>query len=598
VDSSIKFNVSANTAQFQSGMRQVDAAAKSTAAGIKTAFAGVGSLLVGGAVAAGLKSLMNDFDRVGKLATRFGTSAESIQRVSVAADVAGTNIEQVAQAMTKAGVAASQAVEKGGTMAETFERAGINAQKFASAQLDQKLLMVSEAFAAAQGDASKTNAIIEILGTRAGANLIPLISNVQALKAEMGGVSVASDDMVRKIEAANDRLTRLGNDGKVAFAMLLEGVVNTSERLGSLLSDLSNIAKLSAAASLALTGNIRPLWELLQTGKTIKEMEEIEARASAIVQLTNEGVFGMDAEKNAALIAERTAKILEQTRGTAQQIQIAEDTTDRVLDIEKEKTAELNRQQQALERQEEQRQRSIRSMEQEIRLIEAQLSGNKGLEESLRQQADFDAAMEKTGSFETASNFAATKAAERAAQNRPVGESAGQSFSGQSFVGASNLSNLDLLRQAAETDPRARAELFRLQNEQARGMDRAGNLRERGMFGSAARAEMRAEARAERRASRFGALQLATDRFGGGNMAEAFANFRSMVGGAAAGSQRDFEKWANEQVKTEKEREREARKMENGKATSTANQLATETTLQKLISEIVNRLPQNALVAA
>jgi hypothetical protein len=209
VDSSIKFNVSANTAQFQSGMRQVDTVAKGTAAGIKSAFAGVGSMLVGGAIVSGLKSLMNDFDRVGKLASRFNTSAESIQRVSVAAQVAGTDVEAVANAMTKAGIAASKAVESGGQMADLFQRAGISARDFAAANVDEKLLMIAEAYRAAGTDASKTNAIIEIMGSRAGANLIPLISNLEALKAEMQGVSVASDDVVRKIEAANDRLTRL-----------------------------------------------------------------------------------------------------------------------------------------------------------------------------------------------------------------------------------------------------------------------------------------------------------------------------------------------------------------------------------------------------
>jgi hypothetical protein len=359
VDSSIKFNVSANTAQFQSGMRQVDTVAKSTAAGIKQAFSGVGSMLVGGAALAGLKSLMNDFDRVGKLASRFGTNAESIQRVSVAANIAGTSIEQVANAMTKAGVAASQAAEKGGTMAETFKRAGIDAQAFANAQLDQKLIMVSEAFSAAGDNANKTNAIIELLGTRAGANLIPLISNTAALRAEMEGVSVASDDVIRKIEAANDRLTRAGNTSKVFFAQILGAGLDSAEKLGTSLTEpetrLKSIISLFGGPAQALRG----LYESLQTGKTIKEMEEIEARANAINQLTREGAFGINAEKNAALIAERTEEILAKTRDINQQMSISEDTLDSSLGLEKEKTAELAKQAEQLARQEAQRQGAI-----------------------------------------------------------------------------------------------------------------------------------------------------------------------------------------------------------------------------------------------
>ena len=41
-------------------------------------------MLIGTAAHAGLKSMMDDFDKVAKAATRYGASAEEIQRVSVA----------------------------------------------------------------------------------------------------------------------------------------------------------------------------------------------------------------------------------------------------------------------------------------------------------------------------------------------------------------------------------------------------------------------------------------------------------------------------------------------------------------------------------
>jgi len=136
MDGGIKFDVSANTAKFDADMGRVANSAQTAGEKIKQAFSGLGGILAGGAVLAGLKTLMNDFDRVGKLATRFGDSAESIQRVGVAAKVAGTDVEQVASAMTKAGIAASKAVEGSESMAELFRRAGINARDFASANID------------------------------------------------------------------------------------------------------------------------------------------------------------------------------------------------------------------------------------------------------------------------------------------------------------------------------------------------------------------------------------------------------------------------------------------------------------------------------
>jgi ribosomal protein L12E/L44/L45/RPP1/RPP2 len=611
VDSSIRFNVSADTAQFQSGMRQVDATAKSTAAGIQQAFSGVQSMLVGGAMVAGLKNLMNDFDKVAKVATRFGASAEEIQRVSVAADLAGTNIDTVARVLTKMSVAASDASSGNEAMAKAFERAGISAEKFKNSGLDQQLVQLSEAFNRARGDADATNQIIELMGTRAASQMIPLIDNTAALRQEMEGVSVASDDVVRKIEAANDRLTRLGNDGKVALAGLIEGFVSTSERLGSVISDQDKLLKLLAALPLALTGNIKPLWEVLQTGKTIAEMEEVEARATAIAQLTREGVFGMDAVKNAELIAERTKEILEQTRGTTQQIGLAEDMTERVVDLEKQKTAELARQAEQLERQERQRQDAIRSMEAEIALIEAKLSGNKELEASLREQADFQAALSKTGSFETAANFAATKAAERAA-----GESSSARL-GRQFAEASNLYG-----------PRggARPMTEGMKTAALRGEARANDIRQRGneladagMFRSAVRAMDRADRTAARIMDNQRVRDFYRDEFGAGNAGEAFSKFRNQFGmdtddiikkgledlGEKFDPKRDlqanFDKLAREQMKTPEERaaEEEAMRQKHGGKGGGGEcpAAAILSLLRTHLPEIDKKLPQHALVA-
>ena len=610
MDSSIKFNVSANTAQFQSGMRQVDTVAKSTAAEIKQAFSGVGSMLVGGALVAGLKSLMNDFDKIAKVATRFGASAEDIQRVSVAADLAGVSIDTVARVLTKMSVAASDAASGNDAMADAFAKAGINAEAFKSASLDQQLIMLSEAFNKARGSADQTNQIIELMGTRAAGQMIPLIDNTSALREEMQGVSVASDDVVRKIEAANDRLTRFGNDGKVAAASILEGFINLSERLGSLMADLGGLAKLSAAIPLALTGNVMPLWHLLQTGKTIKEMEEVEARANAINQLTREGAFGMEAEKNAALIAERTEQILAKNRDIGQQMSISEETIDSSLGLEKEKTAELAKQAEQLARQEAQRQSAIKDVVAETDLIRAQLAGNKKLEESLREQADFASALEKTNSFETAAGFAAVKAAERAAQAaKQGGDSGGGSGGGlRSASPRSALQRLEDMSRGGNVN--ARAALMRAEAEQSRNLANTAALSERGSFGSAARQQIRSEERMQDRAMRELTKQTRDQFFGARNAGDAARNFErdALKGGMTTKEAMDkmgidrklgestrdaLDRFAKEQAKTETERAKEQADMEQGGGggggRAASLEPATEATLKQIFEKIQER---------
>ena len=610
MDSSIKFNVSANTAQFQSGMRQVDTVAKSTAAGIKQAFSGVGSMLVGGAALAGLKSLMNDFDKIAKVATRFGASAEDIQRVSVAADLAGVSIDTVARVLTKMSVAASDATSGNKTMAESFAKAGINAEAFKKAGLEEQLIILSEAFNRARGSADSTNQIIELMGTRAAGQMIPLIDNTAALRAEMQGVSVASDDVIRKIEAANDRLTRAGNTSKVFFAQILGAGLDSAEKLGTSLTEpetrLKSIISLFGGPAQALRG----LYEILQTGKTIKEMEEIEARANAINQLTREGAFGMEAEKNAALIAERTEQILAATRDINQQMSISEETIDSSLGLEKEKTAELAKQAEQLARQEAQRQGAIKDIGAEVALIEAQLSGNKKLEESLREQADFESAFAKTQDTEEASKFAAAKAAERAAQAaKQGGDSGGGSGGGlRSVSPRSALQRLEDMSRGGNVD--ARTALMRMDAEQSRAAGRISQLSESGMHRSAAAAEIRNENRMQDRAMRELTKQTMGQFFGARNAGDAARNFErdALKGGMTTKEAMDkmgidrklgestrdaLDRFAKEQAKTETERAKEQADMEQGggggggRAAST--EPATEATLKQIFEKIQER---------
>lgn len=571
----------ADNSEYKKAVREMPSEMDKAAAQIESRTAQMGSrmstamrefsgILAGGMALAGLKSLMDGFDKVSKTATRFGASAEEVQRVGVAAELAGTSIDTVARVLTKLSVAASDATNGNAAMAKSFETAGINAEKFKNSGFDQQLIQLSEAFNRARGNADATNELIERMGTRSASQMIPLIDNTAQLRQEMEGVSVASDDVVRKIEAANDRLTRLGNDGKVAFATLLEGIVNTSERLGSLLNDLGNIAKLSAAATLALTGNIKPLWELLQTGKTIAEMEQIEARATAIAQLTREGAFGLDAVRNAELIADRTKQVLENVRGTKAQLDLSEDTTAELVRLESDKADQIDRQNAAMERQEQQRQDAIRSMEAEIALMEAKLTGNKELEESLRQQADFQAALKKTDSFETAANFAATKAAERA-------QSPGQRIANEEAAARALHAPRGGPRNAPPSEG-MRAAMLRGESRGNRARQRGNELAEAGMFRSAVRAFDRADRTADRIAENQRVRDFYGSEFGAGNAGEAFGEFRDMFGGLNSKSliekgledaglkydptrdeQANFDRLAREQSKSPEERAREER---------------------------------------
>jgi hypothetical protein len=524
VDSSIRFNVSADTAQFQSGMRQVDATAKSTAAGIKQAFSGVGSLLAGGAVVGAMTGLLKKMDDISDGARRIGISAEEFQKIGNAAALVGTSVEAVNKAMIRAGVAANKAAREGGGMAEAFARASLDPAKFAAAGLEDRIKMVAEAQRAANGDARQMSELFEAIGVKAAG------IDFSALAEEMGNVNAASSDTVEALARANDELDKAKQSATIFGATLLKAlVIDPAERFGSFLGGAGF--------------------------KTIKELEEIELRAQAIAQLTSEGLLGGNDAENARLIAERMEEIQNKLKGNKNISAAINEDLDTANNLEKEKTSQLERQQRLLEQQEANRKNSIKDAQFEVELIEAKLRGDKARVAALEEQRDFERAMDQTGSFETAANLAAAKAAERAAQDaeRSPATSGGGSSS------PSDQSALDALRKAAETDARARANLFRIEADKTRRTSRVSELMDGRFFSTAANTQLRAERNAEKRAQDLITRRSATDALFGAdsplkNMGELQNRFRQEN---PFGRREDFDRFVSEQAKSETERARE-----------------------------------------
>jgi hypothetical protein len=158
---------------------------------------------------------------------------------------------------------------------------------------------------------------------------------------------------------------------------------------------------------------------------------------------------------------------------------------------------------------------------------------------------------------------------------------------------------LDALRKAAETDVRARADVFRIEAERNRRTSRVSELMDKGFFSTAANTELRAERNAEKRAQDLLTRRSATDSLFGKdsplkNMGELQQRFRQEN---PFGRREDFDRFVRDQQMTPEERKRDEseRNAQGGQSQSAQASLATEASMQKLIQEIVNRLPQNAL---
>jgi chemotaxis protein histidine kinase CheA len=296
----IKVPVGVDNAAFKTGLNECREYAKDFAGEVKGMF--VGAFAVG-AVIEGFKSFVEEMAKVEDRAKRFGETTETIQRVGYAAKLAGADMDLVARALSKITIASGQAATGGGEMSDKWEKAGLEAKKFASLGMQDQLIELSEAWEKANGNTEKQVAIMGILGNRAQ-DLIPLLSEgPEGLKEKMAEASVASDSTVKAMKNLEDSMISIKNKSIPVFGFL----VNAFQTLGEVwiprvvlafldiyevgvqnFKDLGILAQgLGAAIYDALHGNFHKaaqdwknaLREMDQADKAVKETQEARIKS-------------------------------------------------------------------------------------------------------------------------------------------------------------------------------------------------------------------------------------------------------------------------------------------------------------------------------
>jgi hypothetical protein len=211
----MKWVFGADSAPFTKGLDKMRQEVKGFSNTVKGQLA---AALGAGAIIAGFKNLFQEMDRVQKLGLRFGESAETIQKISHAANLAGADMETMAKAMTAVTRNASAAARDGGSMADAFARVGIDASEFVNLSLDQKVLALAAGFESSKGAGDQLSNMMSVLG-RSGAELVPLLSQGQEeLRKQFAATATVSQGTVDAIANFNDQLTETGKTAQVLLA--------------------------------------------------------------------------------------------------------------------------------------------------------------------------------------------------------------------------------------------------------------------------------------------------------------------------------------------------------------------------------------------
>jgi hypothetical protein len=306
-----KVKFGADTTDFNRGLDrmqgQVRGLSNRLGSGLKSTFAGLGASLVAGFSLGSIKQYFDEFDRLGDLAQQTGSTAEEIQRIGMAAKLAGTDVETLDSAFTTATTrilkmragASEIDGEPVNKLAQGLKILGINAQQFTSSNLSGQFNMVGEA-SQRLGDQTKVNeALFLIFGNRAQ-QLIPIMQNFAQVKKDMMETPVISNEDIERIGQINDQFDKL----ILKFKTFAVEAALLPQKMSK---ELSKWADTKFFGSLLAGQSLKEAFDFARSNTDVQENWEKEAQRKKAAQEAVTEEIKKAAQKEAGLAAEKQA---------------------------------------------------------------------------------------------------------------------------------------------------------------------------------------------------------------------------------------------------------------------------------------------------
>jgi hypothetical protein len=211
--------LTARTAPFSKGM---------AAAGRKTRAFGAGVAKIGakiakfgaalGAVALGglaliVRSQLKAIDTLAKLSRNLGVATEQLQALRLAASIAGVSGETMDKALKKMTKSVADLNNGLSTQVRAFDALGVSAEELQGLAPDEIFKVLADAVQNTGKSVQTTAAIMDIFGTRIGADLVNLLeqgrAGVESFEQEIRDLGLEMTNVdAAKVEIANDAWTR------------------------------------------------------------------------------------------------------------------------------------------------------------------------------------------------------------------------------------------------------------------------------------------------------------------------------------------------------------------------------------------------------
>ena len=305
----------------QRGLGSVTANLKKVAGAVFS----VRTALVGVAGAAGfgllVKSSLNATDSLAKTASKIGTTTEALAGLRYAADLTGVSTQTMDMALQRFTRRAAEAAQGTGEAKDAILELGIDARQLVKVPLDQRMLILADAFDKVENEADKLRLAFKLFDSE-GAALVNTLGLGRDGLAEMLGEAralgvVMSSDAAAGVEDANDALTRL--------RFLFKGVTDqTVAALAPAIETLSNKFKDFLLEVTKSKGGIEAFAQsmaqsiLKSVGTVLTALQSmvngVIGAFNSLITAKNKitGIFTPDDSKNAEQLKSKIAEITEQ----------------------------------------------------------------------------------------------------------------------------------------------------------------------------------------------------------------------------------------------------------------------------------------------
>jgi len=152
-------------------------------------------------------------DKLGKTASKLGTTTEALSRLGYAASITGVSADKMNLGLQMLARNASEAAQGTGEAKAAFELLGINAEELSKLKIEDQFNLVADAFLNVGSQSDKVSIAMDIFG-RSGADLINTMEggskalNDFAKASDQLGNTI-SQDVADEVQDFNDNMTRL-----------------------------------------------------------------------------------------------------------------------------------------------------------------------------------------------------------------------------------------------------------------------------------------------------------------------------------------------------------------------------------------------------